>query len=191
MRIEFDHVGILVNDVIGGLEPVRSNGWPIGEIEEFPSEGTKEVYIGAESSSGRLLLIEPIGEGPYREAMAKRGPGVHHLAINVDDVMEFTRRVSGSGWYLHPTSLNTFEEFKTVWMARPGVPLLVEVVQRSPMADSETVEFVTRIEMPLPGTKPLLASAVGLDQFRPSSEPGVFITINGDRKRLEDFVELG
>jgi len=191
MRIEFDHVGILVSDLRCGLDSLRHNDWPINEIKEYPSEGTKEVYIGPASASGLLLLIEPIGEGPYQDALAKRGPGIHHIAINVDDVTAFTDHISGSGWYLHPKSLITFETHRTVWLARSGTPLLVEIVQRKSMAESERVEFVSRIEVPLPRSKPLLASAVGVDQFQSTSEPNVFITIGGVRRRLEDLVEVG
>lgn len=191
MKIEFDHVGILVTDVMCAVESLQPNDWPIGEIEVFSSEGTKEVYIGPTSASGRLLLIEPIGEGPYRQALTKRGPGIHHIAIHVDDAVEFTDHIAGSGWYLHPKSLSTFEQYETLWLARPGVPLLVEVVQYKSMTRSESPEFVSQIEVSLPKSKPQLASAIGLDQFRPSLEPDVFITIGGDRRRLKDFVAVG
>lgn len=190
MKIEFDHIGILVCDVMAGLESLPPEDWPIGEIETFPQEGTKEVYIGPASASGRLLLLEPIGEGPYRDALQKRGPGLHHIAINVDDVMAFTGRISGSGWYLHAKSLITFEKHHTVWLARPGVPLLIEVVQTNSAAESERAPFVSRIEAPLPENKPLLSSALGIDQFLPSPEPKVYLTIDGDRRLLEDLVAV-
>ena len=191
MKIEFDHVGVLVTSVQCGLDSLRANNWPIGKIDEFLAEGTREVYVGPGSTSGRLLLIEPIGAGPYQQALAKRGPGLHHLAINVDDALEFTAHISGSGWYLHPTSLGTFAKYKTLWLARPGVPLLVEVVQRSDIPESGSDEFINRIEVPLPERKPPLAGALGLDQLQPAPEPDVFITIAAERRRLADLVELG
>jgi hypothetical protein len=191
MKIEFDHLGLLVTSVTCALDSLRSHSWPIGDIEEFPSEGTKEVYIGPAGASGQLLLIEPIGDGPYQEAMAKRGPGVHHIAIHVDDAIEFTERISGSGWYLHPKSLGTFKQYKTIWLARPGVPLLVELVQRESMGESDRAAFINRLELPLPEHKPHLADALGLTQLQPTLASDVFISIGGDRSRLADLLELG
>jgi hypothetical protein len=187
-QIEFDHVGILVKSVMDTLERLHPHKWPSGAIETFPAEGTKEVYLGPVSASGRLLLIEPIGEGPYKEAWVKRGSGIHHIAINVDDVFAFMERIAGSSWYLHPKSLSTLKEHQTLWLARPRVPLLVEVVHRKSMPSTKNVAFVSQIEVPLPESKPLLTSAIGLEQFQAASEPDVFITIDEERRRLEELV---
>ena len=191
MKVEFDHVGILVSDVAHALNSLQPHNWIIGDIAAFPSEGTKEVYIGPISSSGRLLLIEPIGEGPYKDALARRGLGLHHIAINVDDAMAFTDHISGSGWYLHPQSLRTFKQYKTLWLARPGVPMLVEIVQRKLTSKTKKSSFIKRIDVPLPKSKPLLTRAIGLEHLQSSSEQAVFITIDDERKKLEDFIDIG
>jgi len=190
MLIEFDHIGILVSNLVDGLGSLRRFDWPIGKIKEFPTEGTKEVYIGPTSASGRLLFLEPIGDGPYKDAMQKRGPGVHHIGINVDDMRGFINRISGSGWYLHPKSLVTWENEKTLWLARPGVPLLVELVQSESLSESERVEFVTRIEVPLPESKPFLATSIGIDQLQPSTEEKIVITIGGNRFNISDLLSI-
>jgi hypothetical protein len=194
MKSELDHIGILVSNLEQTLKSLVPHGWPVGDVEEFPSEGTKEVYVGPVGAPGRLLLLQPIGEGPYGEAMARRGPGVHHMAINVPDITSFLEQVSGTGWYLHPRSLATYEEFGTVWLSRPGVPMLVEVVERiSPgTSEADTDGFVTRIEVPLPDDKPRMADALGLESsFQRSSSDAFFITIDGKRRALEDFLKTG
>ncbi len=191
MKPEFDHVAILVSDITAALNALPANSWEIGEVESFPSEGTKEVYIGPPSATGKLLLIQPNGDGPYQTALAKRGPGLHHIAVNVESALEFTEQLAGSGWYLHPTSLNSFKRYKTVWLARPGVPLLVEVVQRKSKRKAKPAEFIGRIEVPFPKDKLLLIDAIGIDQLQPALEPSVFITIDDDRKQLTDLIKLG
>ena len=69
---QFDHVALLVKSVDSMVLRIDQLGFKRGKVEEFPSEGTKEVYVGNEDYPGRLLLMEPIGEGPYASALAKR-----------------------------------------------------------------------------------------------------------------------
>jgi catechol 2,3-dioxygenase-like lactoylglutathione lyase family enzyme len=193
MESELDHIGILVSNLEQTLRSLVPHGWPVGEVEEFPSEGTREVFVGPVGATGRLLLLQAIGEGPYGEAMAKRGPGLHHMAINVPDVPSFLDQVSGSGWYLHPTSLATYKKFETVWLSRPGVPMLVEVVETISRGTSEQDKdgFVTRIEVPLPEDKPRMADSLGLGRrFQPSPSHRSFITIGGTRGALEEFLKI-
>lgn len=187
MQPEFDHVALLVSNLEKSIDAFNPE-WHIDTIDTFPSEGTKEVYIGPPNATGRLLLIEPIGDGPYKTAYAKRGAGLHHIAINVDNIHTFSEKISGSGWYLHPASLNSFQKHKTIWLARPATPLLVEVVQRKPMAHSGSTEFVSKIDLPLPKDRPSLIKALGIDQLHLSQERFGFVTIQGVRYKLKDFV---
>jgi hypothetical protein len=101
--------------------------------------------VGEESLLGRLLIVEAIGIGPYQRAIEKRGPGLHHLALNVSDLEEFILSLSGSGWLLHPHSIASMK-YKTAWLTRPGMPLLIEVHQIKPQ---ETPSFfVEEISFP-------------------------------------------
>ncbi len=137
--------------------------------------------------------MQAVGEGPYRAAMVKRGPGIHHIAINAPDVTAFLDRVSGSGWYLHPKSFATYKKHKTIWLSRPGVPMLVEVVEKvSPEGFDRDIEaFVSRIEVPLPHDKPLMADSLGVgESVQKSSSQRIFITIRGNRRTLEELVEV-
>lgn len=77
-----NHVAILVPSVKKAAIYLGQFGFQIGEEEQFDGEGTREIYV--ESGLGNsLLLMEPLGHGPYRRAMVKRGPGLHHIAIDV------------------------------------------------------------------------------------------------------------
>lgn len=193
MKPDIDHIGILVSNLEHSLKSLQSYDWPVTEVEEFPAEGTREVYVGPVDATGRLLLLQAIGEGPYRDALVRRGPGFHHIAINAPDITEFLDRVSGSGWYLHPTSLATYKKLRTIWLSRPGVPILVEVVEKISREKSQlgVGRFVTRIEVPLPDDKPLMADSLGLEgSVLPSPSRGFFITIGGKRRALEELVKF-
>ncbi|MFK7960935.1 MAG: VOC family protein [Phycisphaerales bacterium] len=122
-----DHVALLVPSIEAAAAALGSLRAERGPVEEFPSEGTREMYIGAPGTGGRLLLLQPMGaSGPYARAMAKRGPGLHHIAYRVADIDTFID--AHPGWLLHPISLKTHPRSATAWFARPGIPILLEVV---------------------------------------------------------------
>jgi methylmalonyl-CoA epimerase len=61
-----------------------------------PDQGVKAaaVLVGA----GRVELLEPLGEDtPVGRFLAKRGPGMHHVAYEVDDVHAAVTRLAESG----------------------------------------------------------------------------------------------
>jgi len=122
-----DHVALLVRSLESALERLAETGLAVGEIESFPSEGTREVYLGDPDLPGRLLLLESTGPGPYQRAFEKRGPGLHHVAIEVADPDAFA--ADARGWLLHPHSLQSQKGANTLWFARPGVGALLEVTR--------------------------------------------------------------
>src|SRR3954470_23207445 len=96
-----DHVALLVRSVERAAQALAQLGvGSIGTKDSFPSEGTAEVYVGAPERGARLLLMEAIGPGPYQQALAKRGPGLHHLAFVVGDVQAAIARGTAAGWVL-------------------------------------------------------------------------------------------
>jgi hypothetical protein len=139
---QMDHIALVVASI---EEAVAGLGVSIdlSEIEEFPSEGTRELYVGEPDAPARLLLMQPIGAGPYREALAKRGAGLHHVAFCVPKVSEFSQSLAGSGWLLHPRSIDLLERNRQIWLCRPGIRTLVEVSQATP--DYGKPPFITEL----------------------------------------------
>ena len=142
-----NHIAFLVSSVERSAEVFRRLGCPVGAREVWEGEGTAEIYVGDDAQSARVLLMEPILPGAYDRAMKKRGSGLHHIAIDVQDLEGFVSDLSGSGWYLHPMSVRTMPKTRTAWLARPGTPLLVEVQERIEVRPAGP--FVTRLELPL------------------------------------------
>ncbi len=59
-------------------------GLKLHSVDEVPSEQVKVAMVMAGST--RIELLEPTSEhSPIARFLAKRGPGVHHLAFKVDD----------------------------------------------------------------------------------------------------------
>jgi hypothetical protein len=157
-----NHTAILVTSVKKAIEALKPYEFKIGEVEDFEGEGTREVYIeyGKKNS---LLILEPIKEGAYQSALKKRGPGLHHIAIDVVDLNAFLETISGSGWLLHPVSLKTITKTKTAWLARPGFPSLIEVQERKKIVESEL--FVQKLGLKVEATHKKLLQAISLHEI--------------------------
>lgn len=84
---EIDHVGIAVEDLEGAVATYeRLLGVAPAHRERVEDQGVEEVLFAVGSSYIQLLgALGP--ETPVGRSLAKRGPGVHHVAYRVDDVV--------------------------------------------------------------------------------------------------------
>lgn len=175
-----DHVALLVRDHPRACDAARALGLAVDAPRDFPGEGTREAYVGADDAAARLLLIAPLGPGPYARALERRGPGLHHVALATRDPRALAE--GATGWLLHPRSLRSWEASKTLWLARPGVGALVEVTQEAtPLACGPAV--VDAVE--LPGATPALLAALGASGLRPSPDGAAWLTLAGRRVRAD------
>lgn len=181
--IPLDHVALVVGNLEAALEALRRLDLPAGPIEDFPAEGTREVYLGAGQQAALLLMQPTDSAGPYARALDRRGPGLHHLAINVLSLDETIARLAGSGWYLHLRSLETIERGRTAWLARPGVGVLIEVHESR--TRREASPLVTEIEVPVADAAKPLFEALGLVCVRASEDPFAWISLAGARLRAD------
>jgi len=159
-----DHVAVLVTDIHEALAALAPAPGLTGEPQSFPAEGTREIYLGSPEQTGRLLLLEAIGPGPYARALARRGPGLHHLALRVDDVRAYTAALADAGWYLHARSLDLYVETGLAYLCRPQTPTIVEVLPRddgAPPRDGAVIRDIT-----LPFGHPGLARALDCPAVR-------------------------
>ena len=171
-----DHVALLVQDLEATLGRLDFPAEEVGPIEEFPGEGTREIYLG--QGSARLLLLQPLGtSGPYARAMEKRGPGLHHVALHTPELDSFLGDVRG--WLLHPASIETIARWRTAWLARPGVPTLVEVHEAEPLEEPPCVSSVE-----VPAALDAVSPAAGLST---SVDGDAWITARGRRMRVADL----
>ncbi len=173
---ELDHVALLVSSIEAAVERLGISA-DLSSIEEFPGEGTRELYLGDEGTPARLLLMQPIGPGPYEKALRKRGEGLHHLAFCVQDLTAFIESVSGSGWLLHPQSLRTMKRFKQLWLCRPGVKALVEVSTGTPSYQGNPV--VSRVGVSVDAGLARLISALRIQAVSAVADGPSTITIAG------------
>ena len=189
MTHPIDHVALLVPRIEPVCEKLGDLAGEAGEIEEFPSEGTRELYVGGEGRTARLLLMEARGGGgPYARALAKRGPGLHHVALLVPDLDAF---LAGTrGWLVHPACLPRLASSRTVWLARPGISTLVEVHEAEPGSGKPVVE---QVEVPAHGQlAELLHLRVGQQRVAgllASSDEACWLRLGGRRVSVAELLD--
>jgi hypothetical protein len=178
--VRCDHVALLVaalEPAIEALCELDGAGLVPGPIETFVAEGTREVYLDrGRPGPARLLLMQSIGPGPYARALARRGPGLHHVALDVADARAYA--LGREGWLLHPRSLETWPKGKTIWLARPGVGALIEVQER-PVASDTDDATVYRIEVPADDARRV--EALGCEALCASADEGAWLVLAGAR----------
>ncbi len=166
-NIALSHVAVLVPSVRKAADHLAQFGFNIGKEQEWEGEGTREIYIEQDKANS-LLLIEAFKPGPYRRAMEKRGPGLHHVAIDVLDLEPFLESLTGSGWLLHPASVRTIKQSQTAYLARPGFPALIEVQGREELYDDPI--FITQVSLKFDPSLENLLNRVGLNSIVYRSE---------------------
>jgi methylmalonyl-CoA/ethylmalonyl-CoA epimerase len=91
------HLGVAVADLDEAVSTYeRLFGAELEHRETVPDQGVEaaSMRVGA----GRVELLAPLGdETPVGKFLAKRGPGMHHVAYEVDDVGEALGELAAHG----------------------------------------------------------------------------------------------
>jgi LAO/AO transport system kinase len=95
--MRLDHVGIAVTDAAEAARFYRDAlGLEIGPPEEVTSQGVRVRFIPTGDSA--LELIEATaGDSPIARSLGKRGPGLHHITLRVDDIAAALARLEARG----------------------------------------------------------------------------------------------
>lgn len=97
MILDIDHVGIAVEDLDDAVGRYRRHlGVEPTHRERVVDQGVEEVLFAVGTSFIQLLgALGP--ETPIGTFLAKRGPGVHHVAYRVEDVSAALARLREDG----------------------------------------------------------------------------------------------
>ena len=91
------HIGIAVPDLESALELYRDRlGLALEEITEMPERGLKIAFLRA----GEVLveLLAPLSEqSQISRFLEKRGPGIHHICFEVDDIRAKLQKLEAEG----------------------------------------------------------------------------------------------
>ena len=185
-NIQLSHVALLVPSVRKAADYLRKLDFQIGKEDEFAHEGTREIYIEGDRPNS-LLLMEPLASGPYQRALQKRGPGVHHIAIDVLNLELYLESIAFSGWLLHPMSIKSIKEARTAYLARPGFPALIEVHEKKLVQNSQPL-FVNQIRFSFDSTLQRLLDPIGCSKVIYQIENGIVLIIGKHTIEFKDLI---
>jgi methylmalonyl-CoA/ethylmalonyl-CoA epimerase len=92
-----DHVAVIVEDLDEALSVYRDAlGLVVAKRETIPEQDVKMAFLP--SGDSEIELLEPIhpdsGIGRY---LARRGEGMHHICLEVDDIETTLAELKGRG----------------------------------------------------------------------------------------------
>ena len=121
--MKVDHIGIATHQIDEAVALWRDVlGLELESTEEVTDQGVRVTMLPIGES--HIELLEPLSaESPVGKFLAKRGPGIHHVAVGVTDIraslaqmkeqgirlIDETPRVGAGGClvaFVHPSSAN-------------------------------------------------------------------------------------
>jgi methylmalonyl-CoA/ethylmalonyl-CoA epimerase len=121
--LKIDHIGIATNSIEEGLAVWQDAlGLKVDSTEEVTEQGVKLCMLAVGDT--HVELLEPLSpDTAVGKFLSRRGPGMHHIAIEVTDInaslaelksrgarlIDETPRVGAGGClvaFVHPSSVN-------------------------------------------------------------------------------------
>jgi len=95
--MKIDHIAIAVIDVEESAKVYQEAlGVHNVEFETVETEGVKVAIIHLEN--GRIELMQPTNDSsPIKKFLDKKGPGLHHMALETDNIEGEVSRMEGCG----------------------------------------------------------------------------------------------
>ena len=84
--IRINHIGLATASIDEALRVFSDGlGLQMDNTEEVPSDAVRVTF--APLGESRFEFLEPVGEeGPVQKFIEKRGPGIHHICLEVEDL---------------------------------------------------------------------------------------------------------
>lgn len=94
---KIDHIGIVVSDIDAARRQYLALGFEVVEEPvDLPDRGVRVQFLAA--GPDRIELIQPISDDcPLHAVIEKRGEGILHFCLEVDDIQEELDRLDGLG----------------------------------------------------------------------------------------------
>ena len=95
--MKIDHIGIAVKSLTEAAAIYENAlGLKVNAYDQVDEQGVRIAMLNIGES--RIELLEPTGpESPIEKFMTKRGEGIHHIAITVDDIEKALERLKAAG----------------------------------------------------------------------------------------------
>ena len=137
MKAVLDHVGIAVSDLPASLAFFRDAlGLHVELTEEVASQKVRAHFL--QTGQSTLEMLEATAaDSPIAKFLEKRGPGLHHVALRVDDIAAALAHLKSRGIRLIDEQARPGAEGALVAFIHPSAAngVLVELKQPAPKID--------------------------------------------------------
>jgi methylmalonyl-CoA/ethylmalonyl-CoA epimerase len=130
MHRKIDHLGIAVENLRESIAAYESLGFTLEDTEEVPEQKVRVAMFPCGES--RIELLETTDPaGPIGRFIEKRGAGIHHVAIGVDDIEAALKDLSERGVRLIDTTPRLGAGGARIAFVHPSVTgTLIELCER-------------------------------------------------------------
>jgi methylmalonyl-CoA epimerase len=126
-----DHMGVAVEDLDSAIKLYeRSFEMELVHRETVESQGVEAVLLDV--GEGHIELLAPLGpDTPVGKFLAKKGPGIHHVAYSVEDIDAALEKAKAIGLKLIDETPRTGIRGSRVAFVHPAATgsVLTEIVQ--------------------------------------------------------------
>ncbi|MEO5740378.1 MAG: methylmalonyl-CoA epimerase, partial [Vicinamibacterales bacterium] len=140
MKAVLDHIGIAVGDLQASLAFFRDVlGLHVESSEEIASQRVRATFVNTGTSTFELLEATA-ADSPIATYLEKRGPGMHHVALRVDDIEAALAHLRARGIRLIDERPRPGAEGALVAFIHPSAShgVLVELKQPAPRVEMFT-----------------------------------------------------
>src|SRR4051812_16244750 len=145
MKATLDHVGIAVKDLAAALAFYRDAlGLEIEGSEDVESQKVRAQFVGV--GGAMLELLEATApDSPIAKYIDKRGPGIHHVTLRVDDIRAALAQLQARGVRLVDREPRPGAEGALVAFIHPSAAhgVLVELKQQAARGPDLSVKRFT------------------------------------------------
>ena len=116
---KINHIAIVVPDINEALGFWRDTlGLELSHVEEVPEQGALVAFLPTGDSE--VELVEPTTDtSSLAKSMAKRGPGMHHICLEVENLEEVLTRLEQKGVTLIDTESTVGARGRKVALIHP------------------------------------------------------------------------
>jgi methylmalonyl-CoA epimerase len=135
MPKRIDHVAIIVRNIEQALAFYRDTlGITPSEIKEVPTEQVRIAFLPMGGPGGsEIELIEPTVSGStLTKYLEKRGEGLHHICLEVDNIDEALQEMKDKGAPVLDQQPRVAAEGRAIFLHPKGTSgVLLELIEKS------------------------------------------------------------
>jgi methylmalonyl-CoA/ethylmalonyl-CoA epimerase len=142
-----DHIGIAVRS-LASAKIYEDLGLTIEHVETVETQRVKTAFLSV--GDANLELLEPTSpDSPIAKFIEKRGEGIHHICLRVDDLEAHLERLKAAGYRLINEAPVPGAHGCRVAFLHPsaGNGVLIELSEVNPVAVVDSVDGVESVDV--------------------------------------------